>query len=214
MANADVAGEKNVQSSVLCQSYRQLCSLSSRKLCVRLACGGDPTYSFNVRMTGEEVHGTSGSFRHYLWQVAKELQSSAVSLLMACPGSGATGGGVGSKGRLILKPGKMTYPEENLLVFVGQLLGITIRADIPLGLDLLSTVWKLLVGMNLDPCLDLSEADVVTYKHIKRIEMAESEEELESVLGESSTRFVYTTLTGMDIELLPGGRATPVSYVG
>lgn len=205
-------GEKNVQSSVLCQSYRQLATLSSRKLCVRLACGGDPTYSFNVRMTGEEVHGTSGSFRHYLWQVAKELQSSSVSLLMACPGSSAAGGSQGSKGRLILKPGKMTYPEENLLVFVGQLLGITIRADIPLGLDLLSTVWKLLVGMNLDPCHDLSAADLVTYKHIKKIEMAESEEELESVLGESSPRFVYTTLTGMDVELLPGGRATPVCW--
>ena len=26
---------------------------------VRLASGGDPTYSFNVRLTGEEVHGTS-----------------------------------------------------------------------------------------------------------------------------------------------------------
>ncbi|KAK3804042.1 hypothetical protein RRG08_062412 [Elysia crispata] len=205
-------GEKSVQASILCQSYRQLSTLSSRKLCVRLACGGDPTYSFNVRMTGEEVHGTSGSFRHYLWQLAKELQSSALSLLMACPGSSAAGGSAGSKGRLILKPGKMTYPEENLLIFVGQLLGITIRADIPLGLDLLSTVWKLLVGMNLDPCHDLLEADSVTYKHIKKIEMAESEEELESVLGESSPRFVYTTLSGRDVELLPGGYATPVCW--
>ena len=29
------------------------------QLCVRLASGGDPTYSFNVHLTGEEVHGTS-----------------------------------------------------------------------------------------------------------------------------------------------------------
>ena len=29
------------------------------QLCVRLASGGDPTYSFNVRLTGGEVHGTS-----------------------------------------------------------------------------------------------------------------------------------------------------------
>ena len=46
-------------SSILCQSFRQLSAISSRKLCVRLAAGGDPTYSFNVRMSGEEVHGTS-----------------------------------------------------------------------------------------------------------------------------------------------------------
>jgi hypothetical protein len=29
------------------------------QLCVRLASGDDPTYSFNVRLTGGEVHGTS-----------------------------------------------------------------------------------------------------------------------------------------------------------
>ncbi|GFO01128.1 HECT domain-containing e3 ubiquitin protein ligase 4 [Plakobranchus ocellatus] len=205
-------GEKSIQASILCQAYRQLSTLSSRKLCVRLACGGDPTYSFNVRMTGEEVHGTSGSFRHFLWQVARELQSSGLSLLMTCPGSGTSSGAGNMKGRLILKTGKMTYPEENLLIFIGQLLGITIRAGIPLGLDLLSTVWKLLVGMTLDPCLDLQEADAVTYKYIKRIEMAESEEELESVLGEPSPRFMYTTLNGIDAELVPGGRSTPVCW--
>lgn len=51
------------------------------------------------------------------------------------------------------------------------MLGITIRADIPLGLDFLSTVWKLLVGLTLDPVVDLQQADAVTYKYIKKIEM-------------------------------------------
>ena len=74
-----------------------------------------------------------------------------LGLLMPCPSSAA---GV-NKGRYVLTPGAMTFPEENLLVFVGQLLGVTIRADIPLGLDLLSSVWKLLVGLNLEPSQDL-----------------------------------------------------------
>lgn len=26
---------------------------------MKLASGGDPTYAFNIRFTGEEVHGTS-----------------------------------------------------------------------------------------------------------------------------------------------------------
>ena len=50
------------ESSILCQAYRQLSAVSSRQMCVRLASGGDPTYAFNVRMTGEEVHGTSKDF--------------------------------------------------------------------------------------------------------------------------------------------------------
>lgn len=93
---------------------------------MKLASGGDPTYAFNIRFTGEEVHGTSenfsftsfcalprsilrievlyffvsncsfnecvtsgGSFRHFLWQVCKELQSSALSLLLPCPSAAA-----------------------------------------------------------------------------------------------------------------------------
>ena len=45
-----------------CQAYRQLSAIPSSQFCVRLACGGDPTYSFNVKFTGEEVHGTSKFF--------------------------------------------------------------------------------------------------------------------------------------------------------
>ena len=34
-------------------------SVPSPQLCVPLASGGDPTYAFNVKLSGEEVHGTS-----------------------------------------------------------------------------------------------------------------------------------------------------------
>lgn len=47
------------ETTIYCQAFRQLANISSRQFCVRLASGGDPTYAFNVRMTGEEVHGTS-----------------------------------------------------------------------------------------------------------------------------------------------------------
>ena len=55
-----ISGEtKAALESNFCQAYRQLANISSSQLCVRLAAGGDPTYAFNVRLTGEEVHGTS-----------------------------------------------------------------------------------------------------------------------------------------------------------
>ena len=34
-------------------------TVPSPQLCVPLASGGDPTYAFNVKLAGEEVHGTS-----------------------------------------------------------------------------------------------------------------------------------------------------------
>lgn len=55
-----VGGEiRASENSYFCQAARQLASVPSSQLCVKLASGGDPTYAFNIRFTGEEVHGTS-----------------------------------------------------------------------------------------------------------------------------------------------------------
>lgn len=49
----------DLASLQFCQAARQLNDIPSSKLHVKLAAGGDPTFAFNVRYTGEEVHGTS-----------------------------------------------------------------------------------------------------------------------------------------------------------
>ena len=77
---------------------------------------------------------------------------------------------LGFQGKYILTPSPITYGEEQLLHFLGQLLGIAIRADVPLPLDLLPSFWKTLVGEPLDPDQDLQEADVLTYNYVKKFE--------------------------------------------
>ena len=57
-----------------------------------------------------------GSFRHFLWQVARELEGCVLDLLMPCPSSASHK----NRGKYILKPGPMTYSEEKLLQFLGQ----------------------------------------------------------------------------------------------
>lgn len=47
------------ENTYFCQAAQQLSNVPSSQLCVKLASGGDPTYAFNIRFTGEEVHGTS-----------------------------------------------------------------------------------------------------------------------------------------------------------
>lgn len=74
------------------------------------------------------------------------------------------------KGKYILTPSPITYAEEQLFHFFGQLLGIAIRADVPLPLDLLPSFWKTLVGEPLDPDIDLQEADILTYNYVKKFE--------------------------------------------
>uniref|UniRef100_A0A6Q2ZID3 HECT domain-containing protein n=1 Tax=Esox lucius TaxID=8010 RepID=A0A6Q2ZID3_ESOLU len=220
-----VGGEiRSSENTYFCQAARQLACVPSSQLCVKLASGGDPTYSFNIRFTGEEVHGTSGSFRHFLWQVCKELQSSALSLLLPCPSAAANR----NKGKYILTPSPISYAEEQLLHFFGQLLGIGIRADVPLPLDLLGSFWKGLVGEPLDPEQDLQEADLLTYNYVKKFESVSEEEDLEALCAEMSSQhhsgespdspsqpcctFTYITMTGEEVELCQGGRNLCVSW--
>uniref|UniRef100_A0ACB8FZ56 E3 ubiquitin-protein ligase HTD4 n=1 Tax=Sphaerodactylus townsendi TaxID=933632 RepID=A0ACB8FZ56_9SAUR len=220
-----VGGEiRSSENSYFCQAARQLACVPSSQLCVKLASGGDPTYAFNIRFTGEEVHGTSGSFRHFLWQVCKELQSSLLSLLLLCPSSAVNK----NKGKYILTPSPISYGEEQLLHFFGQLLGIAVRADVPLPLDLLPSFWKTLVGEPLDQDLDLQEADVLTYNYVKKIEHLNDEAELEALCAEivsqhlaiespdcpnkPSCKFTYLTMTGEEVELCARGRHIPVVW--
>ncbi|XP_062371736.1 probable E3 ubiquitin-protein ligase HECTD4 isoform X2 [Sardina pilchardus] len=221
-----VGGEiRSPENTYFCQAARQLASVPSSQLCVKLASGGDPTYAFNIRFTGEEVHGTSGSFRHFLWQVCKELQSSALSLLLPCPSAAANR----NKGKFILTPCPISYAEEQLLHLFGQLLGIAIRADVPLPLDLLGSFWKGLVGEPLDPDADLQEADLLTYNYVKKFESVTDEAELEALCAEIASQnhssgespdspsrpcctFTYITMTGEEVELCSGGRHLAVSW--
>lgn len=45
------------------------------------------------------------------------------------------------------------------------------RADIPIGLDLMSSFWKSLVGVAIDTVVDIKDADHLTYYYLKKIEM-------------------------------------------
>ncbi|XP_053376532.1 probable E3 ubiquitin-protein ligase HECTD4 [Mercenaria mercenaria] len=197
--------QENSVNTTYCQAYRQLSQIPSSQLCVRLACGGDPTYSFNVKFTGEEVHGTSGSFRHFLWKVAREIQDPILNILVPCTGANY-------RGRCLLKPGLLTVSEEKLVMFFGQLLGITIRADIPIGLDLMASFWKSLVGVSVDTVVDIKEADQLTYSYLKKIEMVETEGELLALCADVYPRFVYPSLSGEEVELVPHGRHIVVSW--
>lgn len=56
---------------------------------------------------------SGGSFRQFLWQAAKEISGPLLQLLVPCNNSD-------NKGRYILRPGPMSYSQERLLQFFGQ----------------------------------------------------------------------------------------------
>ncbi len=112
-----------------------------------------------------------------------------------------------------------------------QLLGVSIRADMPIALDLLPCFWKSLKGEILD-LSDLREADCITYNLTqKMLEVADCEELDELLCGllhgrgeeaeggggsgmsppSSGLKFVFTGLDGRERELCPAGRERTIS---
>ena len=55
--------ERDPERTVTVMAQEQLSRTPSAELCVKMAAGGDPVFPFNVKLTGESVQGTSGSFR-------------------------------------------------------------------------------------------------------------------------------------------------------
>uniref|UniRef100_UPI00358EC7DF probable E3 ubiquitin-protein ligase HECTD4 n=1 Tax=Myxine glutinosa TaxID=7769 RepID=UPI00358EC7DF len=210
----------------------QLLNIPSPSFLVPVARGSDPIYPFLVRYIGEHVQGNSGSFRQFLWQVCKEVQSSALPLLSPCPSSSA---GL-NKDCFILTPGKMTFQEEQLLHTLGLLVGCALRADLPLPLQLLTPTWRAILlekETNKDQEeIDLREADISTYNLLRSIEEVETEDELQSLcaglpfwgargnpISQTSTAsplphfpsFMFPSLTRELVELEPGGAERPLT---
>lgn len=58
-----------------------------------------------LRPDGLLLCSAGGSFRHFLWQVCKELQSSSLSLLLLCPSSAVNKNKVRSRALATHLPG-------------------------------------------------------------------------------------------------------------
>ena len=51
-----------------------------------------------------------------------------------------------NSGRYFVKPGPVNYGEEKMLQFFGQILGLSLRAGIPLALNMMPTFWTALAN--------------------------------------------------------------------
>ena len=114
-----------------------------------------------------------------------------------------------------------------LHVLLAQLLGVSVRADVPIAIDFLPCFWKSFKGETLS-LEDLREADCVTYNLTSKILACSSPEEFEELVssvlhvrgsadegeGPASSvptaheglKFTLTGLDGIEVELCPNGK--------
>lgn len=88
------------------------------KMCRLLRIHATSFYHFDilriiVRYNSLLSSVVGGSFRQFLWQAAKEISGPLLRLLIPCNNSD-------KKGRYIFRPGPMSFSEERLLQFFGQ----------------------------------------------------------------------------------------------
>lgn len=115
--------------------------------------------------------------------------------------------------------------------FGTQLLGVSVRADVPIAIDFLPCFWRSFKGetLSLD---DLQEADCVTYNLTSKIRSCSTPEEFDELVasvlhvrgstedgeGPPSTvaasheglKFTMTSLDGIEVELCPNAKETVV----
>ncbi len=199
-------GVRPLECSQFVQVMHQVDAIDPALMRVKLARGGDPTFPLNVRLSGESVQGTSGSFREFVIRMVHELVSPTIGLLQECP-SVAVGR---FNGRYLLKPGPLSYSASKMLEFVGVLIGVALRADVPLALDMMPAFWKGLAG-DIVTAEDINNSDLGTFRHIAEV-MALDEAGFTE--HDPPITFQYHTLDGQMVALpLPAGSLSDVVTV-
>ena len=192
--------------SLFSQALNQVAEYQSSALNVSLASGGDPQFPIIVKMSGDEVHGNSGSFRHFMSAMVSQIHSSTLGLFVPYQGQGQ------HEGKFFLRPGPLGYGEERMLQFLGQILGISLRSRIPLPLQLMPTFWRSLAGYEPPDWKESHSLDPITSQYLDDVQVA-TPEKFEQLLEENNfPKFTFHSLSGEVVELCPQGSDTPLNW--
>src|SRR5690606_1202967 len=99
---------------------------------------------YRCTLMGERAHDAGGPYRESWSMYSMDLQSSSMPLLIRTPNARHNAG----QGRenWTLHPGSTSSTHEQMFIFLGKLMGMAIRTEEYLALNLPSMVWKLLVN--------------------------------------------------------------------
>ncbi|CAN0358496.1 unnamed protein product, partial [Ectocarpus sp. 12 AP-2014] len=171
---------------------------------------------YSTVFVGEHAHDAGGPYRESLAEYCAELQSGALPLLIKCPNS-VNDVGINREKWLpnpaIGKVGPSAALHAEMLGFLGRLMGVAIRSQEPLDLDLPSIVWKQLVRSPITRD-DLEAVDFALTQSLKAVRNIH----LRGVATDEAFRdlglggFEVATADGGTAELpTPGGAAREVT---
>jgi len=169
--------------------------------------------AWQTSFKGESGYDAGGLFRDALSKVCVDLQSEHVPLFIPCPNKRA---GVGiTLDKFIPSPRCTSSNFLAMFEFVGRLMGVAIRTNNTLELDLPSIVWKPLVGQDLEVG-DLTAIDQMATSAMALLlddkalkDKGIDEDNFEDVYG---LDFTYPSADGTLVELVENGTEKPVTW--
>eukprot|EP00899_Mesostigma_viride_P003091 jgi/Mesvir1/12783/Mv22836-RA.1 len=195
----DLEGRK----SLFGQAFRQL-------LDVKPACLRDPERAWSVTLEGEGAEDYGGPYRESISHMCNELQSEMLPLLVPCTNGRLNVGS--NREKFLPNPSCGSSTDLALFRFLGKLMGIALWCKTSLNLDLPSVVWKPLVGLPLERG-DLMAVDSTCCRALDWLRHIDAE----GVTPETFNDVIYDTfsvisVSGQEVELLPGGASLPVTW--
>ena len=176
---------------------------------------------FYVEFTGEAGLDWGGIYRDAMTRAVDDLFSGHLDLFIPCRNATAVGGTRANADRWVPNP-KYAHPSPRVAAlydFVGRLMGLSLRQRLYLAFPLAGLVWRSLCNEPVDlgavAEVDLPAAECIAgvARLLDGAAAGAAANTASAVAAPAPTRqaFVVPGADGVDVELIPGGRAMPVS---
>ena len=181
-----------------------------------LICGADAR-AFHVTFEGEGASDAGGPYREVLSNLAMEVQSMALPLLIPTPNK--TQPLAADRNKFTINPSAVGPRCRRMFQLLGALIGLAMRSNHPLAFELPIYVWKLIIGET--PTLsDLARSDLCTANllhslrhnndpNFRSLDAASWNEAVGETLG---LAFIFHRSDGVTVPLCHEGGEVPVTY--
>ncbi|KAH3732968.1 ubiquitin protein ligase [Pelomyxa schiedti] len=184
---------------------------------------------FEVKMAGEGAEDAGGPYREAISSICKEVSNAPgpdsfftsdyaklLPLFILCPNAKLEEEqmGIGENRDKYIPNPNATSPEQiKLFNTIGKLMGICLRGNSPMPLNLANIVWKQILGITPDK-KDLKSIDQFCYQCLADIKKAQLKGITSDTFSDTFCldSFTITLSDGREKELIPNAKSTPVTW--
>jgi hypothetical protein len=165
---------------------------------------------FQAIFKGESAEDAGGVYREALDNMVTELSGATVPVLLQCPNGVA---GIGEhRDTWLVSPALHTPVHYKMCRFLGQLMGIALRTQLPIKMTVAPVVWKKLVGQEVS-IRDLKQFDLSAAQAVEQLNDLDALGVTRDIFDDVFEDFFVThNSAGEEIELMPGGASVPLTY--